>query len=787
MAEKNRSNEERKRMKSPAKAEAREVEEQDEDAPAAPSGPPGRPRAEKSKNQVVDLYTGVAERTFEESTHWADSQRKPYNPDDLVQKTGDYSIYEEMMDDDQVDVCLQIKRDLVVGNGWDIVPEVTDGSQDEIKADIQDGLTDDPDACLDDCIEEILSANGYGLSLSELLFKNRDDGSIALRNIKTRHPSTWEIHTDERGNIEKYVQHGPKGDIEVEPKSLIHYVNRRLFGNPYGRSDLRSAYNAWFVKRQVVRWYAIFLEKAASPTPIARYEKGANKQAIDDIHAAIKSLQTKTAMTIPKEVMVEFLESKSTGEAYQKAINIFNMFIGRALMIPDLLGFQGSETGGGAYSLGQEQFKLLFLHIQRRRANIERIVNRQIVWPIVVHNHGFVKNYPKFKLRPIDDQLVRELAKLWLECVKGKTYKPSDEEINHFRGIVKFPQGEVEREAPPPMVGPDGRPLPGQEGEGDEGDEPGGEKKAGVAPGGTDDPGAEKPDAKGKEKPAPEPEPKDEKKQFALKLYSALPGEYDRKVDYAAIQSTMDRFQSRVADESLPIVRRVYENLYDQIRSKKLLDPANLEKLQDVKLKHLADVRGVLKGALREGYRDGRQSGLKEILRGNFRAPLPDEKFLEFLEAETFQYIGDWSYDITKKARIRLAEAIRDGKSMAAVVDMLDDDGIPMSMTSIERFTRTKFTEVMNRGRLAVFQESGVVAGYQFSAILDDRVTEVCAGLHGKTFSAGDEPIPPLHFNCRSLLVPITRYEPFQADTEIAGRPINEFIQEKKGDGFARR
>lgn len=39
--------------------------------------------------------------------------------------------------------------------------------------------------------------------------------------------------------------------------------------------------------------------------------------------------------------------------------------------------------------------------------------------------------------------------------------------------------------------------------------------------------------------------------------------------------------------------------------------------------------------------------------------------------------------------------------------------------------------------------------------------------------------------NCRSVLIPITKYEEYEADTHVGKTPINEFIDEKKGKGFA--
>jgi SPP1 gp7 family putative phage head morphogenesis protein len=734
-----------------------------------------KPKAVKGKNAVVDLYTGKVEKTEEESAWEFRSQLKPYNPDDLVQKDTSYSIYEEMGLDDQVKCCLQIKRDLIVGSGFSIKSEEPDESHDDIIKDIRSALEDDVEVPFEDIVDEILSGDKYGFSLSEKIFKDRDDGSLTIKNVKTRHPATWLIHTDKQGNVTKYEQRGVTKNLVINPKSLIHYVNNRAFQNPYGQSDLRAAYNAWFTKRQVIKFYAIYLEKAASPTPVARYDAGIQKAAIDDIYNALKSFQAKTALVVPKTIEMDYLESKTAGEAYEKALNLLNMWIGRAMMIPDLLGFQGSETGGGSYSLGKDQIRVLFLHILRRRRTVEALINKHIVWPIVAYNHGLVENYPKFRFNPIRDEQMVEFVKLWLECVKGKTYKPSDEEINHFRRIIDFPEGDVEREE---VVGVD--PITGEpiKAGGAEGDEKGkGAGKGAPLPASKDGSGAAPEASEAKEK---------EKKSFT-KLFAACPGDYDKKVDYTGLGTSMDRFKGRVLDEATPIVRRIYEDLYDQIRAKKILQTQDVSKAESLKVKFQSQLNSLLRAALKDGYREGKAIGHREIIKGAFRTPLPDEKFLEYLENETYQYVGDWAYSVTKKARVKILEAIRDGKPISAVIDLLDAEGLTDSMTSLERFARTKFTDVMNRGRMAAFNDSGVVSAYQYSAILDDRTTPICAGLHGKIFKNGTEPVPPMHFNCRSLLVPITKYEEFEVDDEVGGQSINEFIDENKGDGFAKR
>lgn len=712
-------------------------------------------KAESISNLIDELYFGTAEKTFQESSVYADSMYKPYNPDDLFQKTNDYSIYEDMLQDEQVSICMQIKKDMVVGSGWDIITEVDNPLHAEIKEKLHVYLSEDPVVPFDDQIAEIISAYEYGFSISEKLFKHRPDGSLSWNQLKTRHPSTWLIYTNQFGNIEKFQQRGVTSSVDIEPKRVLHLVNNSRFQNPYGTSDLRSAYNAWFIKRQIIRFYGIFLEKAASPIPIAKYDKNVSQAAVTDIYNAIRKFQTKTALTIPKEIEVEFLESKSNGDVFIRGINIFNMFIGRSLNIPDLLGFQGSETSGGSYSLGKDQMEILLRHIERRRVSVERLINREIIWPIVAYNWGFVEKYPKFKFRPVSDTHLIELAKLWTNVVTSRVYKPSPEEINHFRRLARFPEGTVEgiKEQQEDIIDDEIEKAEGQA-----------DAQAGA-----------------------KPEVKSEQKMSYKIVYDVPKGDFHKKVDFKSIGKEMDSAKEKIISEAEPIIKRIYVDLADQIEKKKILKNQNAEKIEDLKVKYLKDVKLLLKTHLRQVYQDGKARGQKELLKGTFRTPLPDDAFLEFLEAETFQFVGDWSYNIHKNAAVVLRKAIRDGLPLSAVLDEIDGEGPLKSIESIERFARTKTTDVMNRGRLASFNQSGVVAAYQYSAILDDRTSEICDGLNGKIFKAGDEPVPPLHFNCRSLLIPITKYEEFEPDETIGKRSIDDFIEEFKGEGFSKR
>jgi SPP1 gp7 family putative phage head morphogenesis protein len=90
----------------------------------------------------------------------------------------------------------------------------------------------------------------------------------------------------------------------------------------------------------------------------------------------------------------------------------------------------------------------------------------------------------------------------------------------------------------------------------------------------------------------------------------------------------------------------------------------------------------------------------------------------------------------------------------------------------IQTAVRTNAFEAINEARYSTFTDpalDGFVEALEYSAILDDRTTEICTHLDGRVYPAEspqwDAIRPPNHFNCRSLLVPVTII-----DTEVEGK-----------------
>jgi uncharacterized protein with gpF-like domain len=93
----------------------------------------------------------------------------------------------------------------------------------------------------------------------------------------------------------------------------------------------------------------------------------------------------------------------------------------------------------------------------------------------------------------------------------------------------------------------------------------------------------------------------------------------------------------------------------------------------------------------------------------------------------------------------------------------------------------------MNEARFAEFTDpalDGFVVAFRYSAILDSRTTEICQELHDSVYEADsavwDQYRPPNHYNCRSLLVPITQLDVQQGtwDGEVDDAPT---VQPQEG------
>ena len=714
------------------------------------------------------------------SPNYFPSYQFPYNPDPLC-SGNNYRTYDEMQDDDQVKAALAIKKDMVVNTGWQIVCDDEDKKQYLTEALNRVNSEGGTGGTFDDVLRDMLSSYAYGFSLSEPVYRlDEAVGWWTLSEIHTRPPHSFEFDIDERARVKEIRQNASDKTHSFSTDIFLHHVYQMEFGNPYGKSDLRAAYTPWKAKHFVMRFYNIYLEKYASPLIVGKYKSSLSPAEIAEFQSILEKAQINTAMSIPEDVVVDIIQSARDGSsAFADAMDKYDTKIARAILMPDLLGFSGGKTGGGSYSLGKEQFKAFLGVIKKDRESLQAKITQRLIQPLAAINWGEdIAKTIRFEFIPFSDDNILEGAKVWSDAVRSVGWEASDEEINHMRAITGFPEGPIERKQVQEFD-EEGNPIPPQNQPGKPGES--GKKPASDDADESTDEGGDKSES--------------EEKQFAvLHTYARKLTIYEKKVDFQGVGRVLAQSEARAIPALKRASKAIYDDLITQVREKGLLRRFKPEAVNALQPRFLKDMNMVFRNHFTDLFKLSLRSAKAEIYRDVKKfaddEPLFPDEFLEILKAESFKVVGDYSTDITKRARNIVLQGIKDGVAQGEIVTLLREELGAYTERWLATVVRTKTTEIYNDARKSFWDSDPVAAqiieAYQFSAVLDDRTTDVCRELDQQIFDKGgflDKITPPLHFNCRSLLVPITRYEPYKDDAKYVARGDEPSLDDLKDMG----
>jgi SPP1 gp7 family putative phage head morphogenesis protein len=135
------------------------------------------------------------------------------------------------------------------------------------------------------------------------------------------------------------------------------------------------------------------------------------------------------------------------------------------------------------------------------------------------------------------------------------------------------------------------------------------------------------------------------------------------------------------------------------------------------------------------------------------------------------------------------ANQLTDAQLTRAIESKVD---VFVTSPRIATTARTITTQNLNKARAALFTDDSVkktVKALQYSAVIDRATTPICRSLDGIVFSFDNASnftyTPPNHFNCRSILVPITQFEPAPKVTSLRPDPNNPGLVDKDGNALS--
>lgn len=156
-----------------------------------------------------------------------------------------------------------------------------------------------------------------------------------------------------------------------------------------------------------------------------------------------------------------------------------------------------------------------------------------------------------------------------------------------------------------------------------------------------------------------------------------------------------------------------------------------------------------------------------------------DEMITAYGNTRAFEITGIIKQDILDTAKAFITQWVATHKSpyptaqmeeelRAILVDWLPAKDAAGRIVNVAARTkviaRTNISDIFNNTRFQIFsspQLANWIEAFLYSAVLDGRTTALCRSLNGRIFSKEEAPnwIPPNHFNCRSLMLPITKLD----------------------------
>lgn len=762
-----------------------------------------------------------------------------YTPDLLVRTHG-IRIYEKMRVDEQVKAVMNFKRDAITARGWTFKYEDESSLSDTERARrvrVFNEIFCKMRGSFVDALNVVATGRDYGFSLTEKVYTDVTvDGQtyIGLNMLMGRDPSTFEFYTDEYGILNRVVQNASGKRIDVDMSRMIHYVHSPEFDRYYGRSDLREAYRAWFIKQRVGEFWALYLERMAGGflvlNPKEEDPAPEGTAAADSLHQLLTNLHGSSGIKLMPGYEVQLIQPATT-DAFERAMVFWDLAIAKALLVPNLLGI--SHTGQtGAFAQSQTQLEAFFWTLNADSERLEATINEQLVKDLGDQNFGD-GDYPEFCFKPASREHIKQVIEDWKTLTDAKAVIATTEDEEHFRKLLDMPKRDETSE---PLIDPVVQQTQDMAQQGQSFDQKMRANQDARAQAEADrqakaENAARMADMSRKLDAISETltslRPAGEVHQHTrsngahspadgLRVGKSVPhgplrnctrAQFDRasmRVNFAVIENRQDRMAADLTGQVASFVAKGAKKLLGTDEDLKALidtdttDIAGVEfngvqkgKLKDIYRRSLSSA-WTLGGSLARNEIDRARGGQRQVAMKDLR-----ESAADFFEVNGFRMAGNVSDGVRAIIQQELQNSVKLGRtpsdtrqviwdrlvsrgftSQEAVLDNEDDVQTVRALKELwdasqrqtaaylDTLSRTNLFEAMNEARYAEFTDpelGGFVVALQYSAILDDRTTDICEKLNCQTYAEDsdvwDQFRPPNHFNCRGVLIPVTELD----------------------------
>jgi len=361
-----------------------------------------KPSSKKAKADTNEISAVASEDLFETFL----GNLLP-NPDQVVDRESQglgLQLYEQMEDKDgHIATVIQTRKLAVIGREWEVLP-ASDSAEDEKKAEFVEQVF--KKMSFDAVRLAQMDALMKGFAVSEIIWE-LSEGQIWIKTFKHRKPWRFVFDVDRQLRMltDQQMVEGEKVPMD---KFWIYTFGER-YENPYGKPLGQKLFWSYLFKKNNIKWWAIFNEKFGSPTPVGKYRPGTPKSKQDLLLSAIKSMQQETAVVIPDDMAIEFLEAARKGsfDTYKGFLNWFEELQSKIVLGQTLTTQQGEN---GARSLGEVHDEVRQDILKADADSLMESLNDGPVKLLVDLNFPGTVEYPQVWIRTESEKDLKPLA-----------------------------------------------------------------------------------------------------------------------------------------------------------------------------------------------------------------------------------------------------------------------------------------------------------------------------------------------------------------------------------------
>lgn len=235
------------------------------------------------------------------------------------------SPYKLLLKDAQITACYEQRFNALIACDWQVIA----GGQDKQSQMAADHLREQIQSLdWDDINKKMAYGRHYGYSVAELMFI-QDGGYVGLSDIFVRERSRFEINHKK----EIFLLDGMQKKALPNYKFWAYICGSHDHDAPTGLGlGYQLFWPAWF-KKHAAKFWAVYIEKFASPTGQAKYSDGASDEEKQAALTAAKGIARAKGVAVPKDVELGFLEAlRSSSGDYKAFLEYWDGAIAKIIM-----------------------------------------------------------------------------------------------------------------------------------------------------------------------------------------------------------------------------------------------------------------------------------------------------------------------------------------------------------------------------------------------------------------------------------------------------------------------